>query len=85
MPPSQILIDPNRQHHERAGRDLLVKRVDIRLRQPILECDNNKRADEGPGYSAASAKETRAADHNRGDAIEIGELVAARIGDWRTS
>src|SRR3954469_8853781 len=76
--PPDPLVDGDREDHQDAGCEHLVVGIDAREREPAVEDLHDQGTDETADDQAASAEEAGAADHDRGDALQV--VVETGVG-----
>ena len=69
------------KNHKDAGDEHLIHGGDSHQLQTVAEDADDQCADQGPEDCASPAKQTRAAKHDGGDAIQVRRLSCLRIAD----
>ena len=69
------------EDHEDAGDQHLVDRRHAHQREPVAEHADDQRADQRAEHDAAPAEQAGAAEHDRGDGIEVLGLPGVRVAD----
>ncbi len=78
---SDPLVDRDRGDDEHADQEIGPLRVGAQHAQAELEDADDQRAEEHAEDRAAPAEQRDAADHHRGDRLDVGELPAEAEGD----
>src|SRR5512140_800909 len=84
VPPSlamRELVDRDGSDHQDAGDEHLIGRLDAEQLEAIAEDPDDQGADEGADDAAAATEEAGAAEHDGGDAVQVGRLPGLRIAD----
>src|SRR5829696_9838137 len=81
LPSPGELVDSYSENHQDARDQNLIDRIDADELQTIAEDADDEHADQRAHDPAASAEETRPAEHDRGDARQVLGLPRVRIAD----